>query len=247
MDHPVPGWFEAVEPQRRVADWEMTDFVQTGTDGTSSIKTKICGPGGAVGIMYQSFDPATRSLTMRSVYLDQLPKWIAEGPQGRAMVPGKGVPTVTYLLNRQWKMLGVEYGGLKTVKLSMVEEARSVIELAVLLDEGVPLDAAVMRTHTTEYARTALTQSGHRIAAARAKLFRSMPLDAVLERLETPKGSLLTTKQRKQRDPNLVARHGDLIAEYGKGKITRKTVVQTDFDIEYDLVPFYGEQTHTQP
>ncbi|MEO8707238.1 MAG: hypothetical protein ABI867_44840, partial [Kofleriaceae bacterium] len=110
-------------------------------------------PNGKTGWIQRVYDPITKSLEMSNVFLDDLPT--------RVRTPGtqldsQGTPTQAYLTMRQMKSVGISYGTLKTVKMSTIQNIRSIIELNAALKAGVPIDTAVLDTYSITYAKTAL-------------------------------------------------------------------------------------------
>ncbi len=226
---PVEGLYGGVKTEPKVADWQIRDQLQTTPDGKKVIKTFIDTPDGKSGWVERAYDPATKSLEMRNAFLEDLPKWVNEG--GPNLDAAKGTPTVTYLTIRQMKLLGIDYGGLKKVKMSTIQNVRAVIEFNAQLKTGVAPDAAVMNTHSVQYADTTIVQSGSKVAGAKVggDIWKT-PLKVMMEHYETGGGS-------HPPDPATVAKHDLLIAEHGKGQITRDTVVEWNYDIELTLAP----------
>ena len=88
-----------------------------------------------------------------------------------------------------------------------------------------------MRTHPVQYAEGSIIQSGHQIGPVKwTKRWRT-PLQVLLDHFETGGG-------RHPPDPDIVAKHDRLIAQYGKGVIARNTEVEWNYDIELDVTPF---------
>lgn len=235
IDEPVPGLFDGVDPHAQIADWELHDVFSTEPDGTKVIETHINLPDSSEGYMERAYNPATKKLELRNAFCDQLPRWVNESKP--ALIKDKGVPTVTYLTIRQMKLLGVDYGGLNKIKMSTIQNVRAVVEFNVLLMEGVDPDVAVMRTHSVDYAKTALVQSGHQITVGHVVLRGpswNTALDVMLQHYETG------GQPGSPRDPDVVAKHDQIIAQYGQGKITRDTHVDWNYDIELTVTPYSG-------
>jgi hypothetical protein len=232
VHEPVPGLVEGIQPKEPIADWRVVDQMKTEPDGTRVIETRIGLPDGSTGVFEQAYNPATQRLDMRRAFGDQLPRWVnASGPP---LVNGRGTPTGTYFTLRQQKLLGIAPGQVKTVELSKVQSVRAVAEFNVLLQEGVAPEAAVMQTHSIEYAGTSLTQNGLQITGARVGLRRRTPFDVMLEHYEK------LHRSDGSRDPVRIAEHDKLIEQYGKGKIHRNTPVEWDYDVEVSVSPFSG-------
>ncbi len=148
------------------------------------------------------------------------------------MVAGRGTPTVTYLTLRQMKLLGVDYGSLKKVKMSTIQNLKAIIQLHVLRAKGMDPNVAVAKTHSVEYGETPIIQSGHQIVSS--KISGDIWTDNSL-------GSLMEFFER--RDPSLAAKHDKLITEFGEGMVTRSTKTWQNYDIELEVAPFPGRQS----
>jgi hypothetical protein len=229
VTEPVYGLYDAVKTGDSVGGLTLTDQVTVENDGTKVVETFIELPNGKSGYLERAYNPTTKKLVMRNAFLDDVPRWMNE--TGPKMDAKDGVPTVTYLTLRQMKLLGVDYSGLQTIKMSTIQNVRGVIEFNVLLHEGVQPDAAILKTHSVQYAEGAIVQSGHRVTNAHWTSRWKTPLRDMLAHYETAGG-------RKAPDPAIVAKHDQLITQYGKGVITRDTEVEWNYDIELDVAPF---------
>jgi hypothetical protein len=230
VETPVAGLYDDISGTGQVSGWIVRDRVSE-EDGKQVIKSWISLPDGRAGHLERAYDPATRTLEMREAFLDDLPRWIDNGQT--PLVPGKGIPTVTYFTLRQMKKIGIAYGSISKVKMSTIQNARAVIEYNVLLARGVAPAEAVMRTHSLRYGSTAIVQSGQSIVSVSVggDIWVS-PLDDMLTHFE----------RRAGRDAAKVAQHHDaLIAELGAGVITRETPVSWNYDIELELAPVARE------
>src|SRR6185503_3664638 len=188
-----------------------------------------------VGFIERAYDGISGTLEMRNVFLDKLPSKIK--PKNGAMLTPEGTPTQTYLTLHQMKKLGVGYGKLTKIKMSTIQNIRSVIELEVLSSK-LPLDEAVLKTHSVTYAETTVIQSGHKIVGGKVTgQGRKRPLQELLDHYEThgnPHGP---------RDAAIVSTHDELLAKFGDGKIDRQTPVLWDYNIELSIEPF-GSGSH---
>ncbi len=242
VTEPIKGVWEQNEHPRfhepQFADLTIHETTYT-ENGVRVAATEILdSAGNQLGSMERAYDPATRTLELRSAFLDGLPNKIVPAT-GKAMTP-KGTPTQTYLTLRQMKALGVEYGGLKKIKMSTIQNIQSVIELHVMkkTQSKMSLNEMIRRTHSVTYADTTLTQSGHRIVDVKYggnKIVNHQTLDQLMQFYE--RGHT----HHKPRDPAIVAKHDALIEKHGKYNdeqlVTRDTVVTYNYDIEITLAP----------
>ncbi|HTL84067.1 MAG TPA: hypothetical protein VL856_02725 [Acidimicrobiia bacterium] len=232
VEAPRPGLYENLNVDHDPPGWVLNES-NIKMEGTKRvIRTDVQGPNGKTGYCIRAYDPFTKKLEMREALLEDLPRWIDDG--GVPLVEGKGTPTVAYLTMRQMKHLGVEYGELTTVKMSSIQNIRAIIELHLARAQGIDPNVAVLDTHSVKYADTSIVQSGHRVVGAKVGgNVWEKPLDALLEWRET-RGTYGV------RDPAIAAEHDKMIAEYGKGLVTRDTVVWMNYDIELQLSAFAG-------
>ncbi len=223
VSEPRPGVFEDVDPTNGPTRWVFDDSPVRGEpDGTRVIETTIT-VDGKQGYMERAYNPQTKVLEMRNAFLEELPRWAQDGTP---MVEGKGTPTVTYLTIRQMKLLGADYSGLTKVKMSTIQNLKAIIQLHVLRARGVDPNHAVLRTHSIQYAETAILQSGHRVVGAK------VTGDIWNKKLD------FLMKHYEQGDPDVAARHDKLIHDFGEGLVTRDTEVWMNYDILVDVVPF---------
>lgn len=103
---------------------------------------------------------------MENAFLQDLPSWI---DFGTALVPGKGIPTVTYLTLRQMKLFKVQFGELTAAKMSTIQNVEAVMQLEQMTrsPDNTTLDQAVAKTHSVQYATTSIEQSGNTIIRVR--------------------------------------------------------------------------------
>lgn len=230
---PVPGLYDSVHAEADVAPpgWAFHDIPRSRPDGHLDFRTNVVGPGEQQGSLRRVYDPGTQTLTMSHAFLDELPGWIQAGVPLR---PDRGTPTVTYLTLRQMKLAGIPFGGLKTVKMSHIQNLRSILQLDQLVRQGIPFDEAVAQTHSVAYASTSIQQSGHVITGARIDLegaFRES-IGWLMNHYESRPDVYTGT-----RDTNRVAAHEALLSEFG---VERSHPVLISFSIYLDLAPHPG-------
>jgi len=219
---PKDGVYEDVATSADLPGWSFEDNRQREPDGTIVIETNVEADG-KTGYIERAYNPKTKTFEMRNAFLEKLPRWV---DAGTPLVDGKGTPTVAYLSMRQMKLLGADYGSIEHVKMSTIQNVKAIIQMHVLRAQGMDRNLAVLQTHSVEYAETTIVQSGHKVVAAEVSGdIWDRPLDFLLNHYE-------------RRDPSLVARHDQLIAEFGQGIVARDTVVWMNYDIHLDVAPF---------
>lgn len=243
VNEPVKGvWEQAEKPRFGQAGATHLEFHDTPIvherDGTRSMKTLIVDhtkEDPLVGWVERAYNPRTRTLELRNAFLDKVPNKIR--PKQGAMLTPDGTPTQTFLSLHQMKALGANYGDLKKIKMSTIQNIRSVIELEAMSAKGMSLDEAVAKTYSVTYANTTVTQSGHRVVGVQYVKNQEMrrPFDRLLEHYELDHAT-------NKRVPSIVAEHDRLIATYGNGVVSRQTPVRYNYDIELTVEPFAGRK-----
>src|SRR5262249_42667557 len=120
-----------------------------------------------------------------------------------------------YLTLRQMRALGVAFGSLETVKMSTIQNALAVMQLDQALKRGIPLDQAVLQTHSVQYAQRTIIPAGDKIVGARVEVGARTPINAMLSPYEA-------------RAPSLSPKNKHLLADYG---LTRSDVVLWNYGI----------------
>jgi len=240
VEEPVPGLYDSVDENAKHPGWNIEDrWHVTENDGTKVIETIVTTVDGGSARMIRAYNPRTKKLELREAFLKKMPRWVNQG--GPAIVKGKGIPTQAWLTIRQMKALGVSEGAVQRVKMSRIQNLRSILEFNLQLKAGVDPDVAVLNTFSIDYAETSIIQSGHQIKSGTVTLRKHSSLRWILEWYET-KGDF-----SKPRDPVIVAEHDRVFAEYGKGQIDRDTPVQWDYDILLVVGPFEGKKAGVTP
>jgi hypothetical protein len=211
---PGEGGYQAVDTARPPAGLTITDLpIETQPDGVKRLTT-VVQSGGDSGHVTRAYDPATRKLIMEEAFLDKIPadqQWVD--------VNGQRMRLQTYLTLRQMRALGVGFGELKTVKMSTIQNALAVMQLDQALKRGVPLDQAVLDTHSVQYAQRTLIPAGEKVVGAKVEGGTRTPIDVMLSHYEA-------------RDPSLRPKYDQLLQTYG---LTRSDVVLWNYDIYLDV------------
>ena len=223
VTEPKPGLFADVDPSVDPIGWRVVDTPVEKRDGTRRMRTEVVVDGKS-GEIIRAYDPGTKTFVMESAFLDDLPRWV---DVGTPLVAGKGIPTVTYLTLRQMKLLGVEYGGISKVKMSSIQNLEAIIQLHVMRTKGEDPNAAVLKTHSVQYADTSVVQSGHRVVGAEVTgdIWENRTIGWLM-------------KHREAGDPAMIAKHDQLLKDHGDGIVTRDTVTWMNYDIVLEIVPY---------
>ncbi len=218
----VKGLYEAVDPTAtKIGEFKFTDG-QVHTEGAwRVVRIEVKAADGSFGQVERAWNPATGEVQYRQASLDMIPaerRWLTTEPP---MVPGQGTPLSTYMNLRAMRALGVSPGGLRVLRLTGVQNVRSVIQFNRAIQAGLPEDAAAMQTQSTRYGGTASTQAGGgRIVSASVQGGEIVSL-----------ADLLKTWEGELPDPIMVANHDKLLAEYGLNRQTNLKL-RSNFDIE---------------
>jgi hypothetical protein len=208
--------YESIDPARPPADLTIRDTVLAETNGKpTKIRTNI-EAGGKTGQVTRSYDPATGKLTMEEAFLDQIPEaqqWVDVG--------GQRMRLQQYLTLRQMRAFGIGFGGLRVVKMSTIQNIRALLELDVLLKQGVPPDTAVMQTHSVQYAQRTLAGAGEKVTSAQV-VRGTGQTGRIGDLMEHYEGS----------NPSKIAENDRLLQKYGR---TRDSAVLWNYDIELKI------------
>lgn len=216
---PVTGLFDAVDPGAPApSGWTIRD--QRLPDG--ALITRVEAPNGARGHVERIFDPTTKRWVMVEAFFGaEMPGWIETDI---AMVPGSGTPLIAYLDMRAMKMFGIEYGSLRSTKLSSIQNVETVCQVEAQVRSGVDVQQAVRNTASVRYAETELVQSGHRIVDVKLVGGTREGIDRLLRHYEG----------RRFRTPE---QHDAILERYG---MSRTDEALWNFDIYLELMPFSG-------
>jgi uncharacterized Zn-binding protein involved in type VI secretion len=233
VDYPVPGLFDSIGKALVLPEgWRaLSPIIKThdnpAYEGAKQHTLVFRDVNGAKGKIQRTYDAKNKKLILEEAFLDKMPSWSSEGVP---MVDGKGTPMVTYLSIWQMKKLGVRFGELKSVKMSTIQNVEAVMQLHVAMKEaGVTSmdaalaqkteDALVAKTHSVQYARTTIEQSGHSIAAVR------------IDKSNGGKASLAYLMDAQKWPPE---RQTAMLNKYG---LKATDQVLYDYDIHIDVVP----------
>ncbi len=195
VNEPVPNLYESIDPSRPWLpdEWRSEDII-TSQGSTTRIETKIYLKEAHPDYAYppeasvkRSLDRSGRNLTLifnsarldtpfvsKSMETRKIPAWV-QVPGVPALVPGKGIPTITYVTLRQMRLLKIPYGGLTSAYVESVSNATALLQIGAHLKNwrlanpgksSVPtqvMSQAIKNTHTYRYLETGLIQSGHRV------------------------------------------------------------------------------------
>jgi len=228
VSNPVPGLYEAIDPTTTPRGWNITDESLIQPDPSHpelvQITTRVVAPNGKRGWIQRSYDSKTKTFVMENAFLQELPAWI---DVGTPLVPGKGTPTVTYLTLRQMKQLEAQFGELSTIKMSRIYSIEAAMQLEQLTraQPNTPLDQLVAKTHSVQYATTAIEQSGHKIVGIRVdtRSTRRWSLQKLMDHFGTDS-----------------ARRSDLFAKYS---LRPEDDVLLDYNIWIDVAPHPSNST----
>ncbi|EYF07276.1 hypothetical protein [Chondromyces apiculatus] len=190
------------------------------------VTTIVEGPGGTSGFFERAFDPATGTVELRYAHREDLPAWMDGVPV--PLVPGKGIPTHTYVTLRAMKQLGIGIGQARAFRLRAIHEVASIVHLDWLTARhpGVPLGELARQTHSFAYAETPIIQSGHRIVSAHVDTSRAT---------RRPIGDLMTHDERMAADPAaLRTTHDAVLARHQR---TRDDVMLIGYDLYLAVEP----------
>lgn len=174
----VPGLYEGIDPNTKPVGFTFKDTIAT-SGGETTVTTEVTASDGSTGSMERGFEPGTGKFILHYAFLDGIPRalrWVQTTPE---MVNGRGTPLETYMTMRQMKLLEQNTGSKlaitapRAVKISTVINKTTVSQLAKAVPGQSPpsaaLDQAIMNTHSVEYAKNSIVQTGGRIVGAKVQ------------------------------------------------------------------------------
>ena len=165
-----PGLYEGIDPATPPeGGWVFTDTVMQ-SGGKVTVETNVTAPDGSTGSMGRSFRTSDGTFSMDYAFLDQIPLAMRMVRTQPEMLPGRGTPLEAYMTMRQMRIIesrtGATFSGTRTVHMSTIINARTIAELALAEAGGTPTNQAILNTHSVQYARNSIVQSGGRIQSA---------------------------------------------------------------------------------
>jgi hypothetical protein len=221
----VKGLYEAADPAaKQVGEFKFSNGAVRTEGRWRVVRVEATGADGAFGHVERAWDPVSGEVQYREADLNNITanrRWLNTEPP---MVPGKGTPLSTYMNLRAMRALGVPAGGIRVLRLTGVQNVRSVIQFNRAIQAGLPEDAAAMRTQSSQYGGTASTQAGGgRIVGASVQGGELVSLK-----------DLLKTWEGGMTEGAMVDAHNQVLAEYGLSRESN-WLVRSNFDIELRL------------
>jgi Domain of unknown function (DUF4157) len=218
---PIQGLYQSIDTTTSPKGWKFNDSINTSDpSGMKVIKTIVTGPNGEQGVFERAFNPKTGKAELRNAFLNDLPAWIDNSVP---LVNGRGIPTVSYITMYQLRKLGADFGKITKLKMSTIQNIEAILQLEALRRQKIPLDEAILQTHSVEYAETSIIQSGQEISSAKVDLTGAWrdPIDDLMKHFEGG-------------DLKIIAKHNDLLKKYG---LKRTDLMYANYDIELSLKP----------
>jgi hypothetical protein len=176
--------------------------------------------GGDKTFVERWWDPKKKQMTLPYAFLDGLPKEANKIKMTPALTP-EGTPLQTFLTLRQMKLLGAGRGAPDVVKLSTIQNVKTIAQVAEAERKGVAPNDMIANTHSYKYAETNTIQSGQKITKAEVKNGVRGPFSDVLEFHE-------------KRNPDNVEVFKKILSEHG---LKRTDEVLWNFDVYLDVEP----------
>jgi hypothetical protein len=211
--------YDDLNPSTAPKGYTFTDTVEPHPGGGKVVTTEVTAPDGSTGHVTRSFDPATGKVEMLEAFLDRIPK-----DKRIIEIDGKTMPLVDYLTLRQLKLLDVPFGTVLKVKMSTIQNVRTIAHVAAQERAGVPPADSISASHSVSYAERSIGGSGHRVKSVKIEPGSGTrsPFRDMLEHYE-------------RRNPSLKdGAHKKILEEFGIG---RDDVVFWNFDIIIELEP----------
>src|SRR4029453_3274507 len=141
-DEAAGGLYQTVEGEMRNSGWLVAEGrLEPSAPGEMVQETRLVGPNGAEGRLVRAYDPMARQLELISAFFDpDLPRWIDAGAV--PLVSGRGTPTIAFFTMRQMRAMGIDYGSLRSVKMSTIQNVEAICQLHWLLSKQVPIEQA---------------------------------------------------------------------------------------------------------
>jgi hypothetical protein len=182
------------------------------------IETEVTTAKGESGSFKRKFNAADGFMVMDEAFSRNLPTRVDPVP----FANGKGIPTQAYVTMRQMKLAGISFSDLKTVKMSNIQNVKSMIQLEHFLRQGMTPEQAVLRTHSVEYSETAIHQSGTQI----------VDVKITFNEVKEPVSYIADFQERAGLSSRV--KNDEALTFYG---VKRTDMVNWGFDIELKLSP----------
>ncbi|MCB0651478.1 MAG: hypothetical protein KDC85_09410, partial [Saprospiraceae bacterium] len=175
------------------------------------------------GIFERSYDASQNLFTFKVGFIRDAPPWLDNGQV--PLVEGKGIPTQMFASLRQMKMMGIPDGSLTNSKMSMIQNARTMLEVTKRMNESNLADltqfgAEILEVSSVDYAVSTLKQAGYRISEAGIGTNLNV-------KLITPEQALINYQITEMTQ--------ELLDEYG---FDWSDQIYVNFDILFTLEPF---------
>lgn len=241
----VPGlylgyqFYLPLEEYFKMSGFKFKREVQTLANGEKSLRIDVLDPRGNKGYVIRTYDPKTKTLTMREAFLRgyhedgtqvAVDRWIKAG---KPLTP-RGTPLQAFLTMLCMQEFGVKSGELQFVKVAKIQNLDTIFSLAAqekaaaLQGVALRVDASVRETSSVRYNETVIIQSGHKIEAVMVDLGQRKPIGELLEAIETDGHTL------KKPIQELVDAHNELLKKNG---LSRNDAMFWNFDIVLKLKP----------
>lgn len=219
----IPGLYESIDPKVHPQGWNFEDQYNGQT-----LITSVIDPDGNTGKVWRRYDANTRTWVLDAAFFSSsMSRWI---PTDIAMKSGKGTPLLAYLDMRLMRSQGISAGGIAMVKLSTIQNSETICQLHIPLRDGIPLEEAILQTHSVSYASTEIIQSGHKISRVEVTGGQYNPIDNMMQYYEQTSPNQPATRP-SYRSPE---QHNAILNKYG---VKRDEVVYWNFDIKIHTVP----------
>jgi hypothetical protein len=221
-----PGLYEGIDPATPPeGGWVFNDTV-TQSGGRVTVETNVTAPDGSTGSMGRSYRASDGRFSMDYAFLDQIPLAMRMVRTQPEMLPGRGTPLEAYMTMRQMRIIesrtGATFSGPRTVHMSTIINARTIAELALAEAAGTPANRAILNTHSVQYARNSITQSGGRIQSARVSGGQTVRAGDVMTASELAQHNLRADQSvRYGFDIDLLVVPAEPATGGGQGGITR--------------------------
>jgi hypothetical protein len=156
----VKGLYQGVDPAARKLASSTSLTAWYALRGSGGLSGSRWWGRTARSATWSAWNPATGEVRYREANLSMIPRerrWLNAEPP---MLPGRGTPLSTCMNLRAMRALGVPAGGIRVLRLTGVQNVRSVNQFNRAIQAGSPEDAAAMQTQSTQYGGTAATQAG---------------------------------------------------------------------------------------